>query len=168
MILFQVLCMLAHDWNIIIPVKCTATMKKTINVMVVEDDEYFNMLLGNTLKNCTITDHKRRSYRFRFHSFLNADECVRRIRSLDLANDDLIAFVDYYLGDGINGTHIIKILKDLTFNCTSVLLSQSKGVKEKTYPGLYDYFILKDKSAPALCCLFLEQYLDNKIYLPLD
>ncbi len=143
-------------------------MRKTINVLVVEDDEYFNKLLGSTLKNCMGSDHKKRSFRFRFHLFKNADDCIRKIRSLDLSENDLIAFVDYYLGDGINGTHIIKILKELTFNCTAVLLSQSKGVKEKTYPGLYDYFVLKDKSAPALCCLFLEQYLDNKIYIPLE
>jgi hypothetical protein len=43
-----------------------------------------------------------------------------------------------------------------------VLLSQSKTVVEKGKDTPYDYFVVKDKFAPALCGLYLQQYIENK------
>jgi hypothetical protein len=43
-----------------------------------------------------------------------------------------------------------------------VLLSQSKEVKNKENLPQYDYFVVKDNFAPALCCLYLKQFIENR------
>ncbi|MGB8490357.1 MAG: response regulator [Bacteroidales bacterium] len=142
-------------------------MKKTVNVLIVEDNEYYNNLLTATLKQCIRLKSEKWDFRIQFHSFTDSCECLGKIRSFDFGENDSIAFIDYYLGEGINGTHLIKVIKDQRLNTTVVLMSQSRDVKKKVDPGWYDYFVEKDKSAPALCCLYLEQYLENKFYIPL-
>lgn len=142
-------------------------MKKSINVLVVEDNKYYNEMLSTALRQTIVSKKGQRDFRYNLLSFTDAGECITRIKSSKFPGTDSIAFVDYYLGKGINGTHVIKILKELPVSTTIVLISQSKSVRGKIYEGTYDYFVLKDKSAPALCCLCLEQYLDNKFYVPL-
>lgn len=139
-------------------------MKRTINVLVIEDNENFNNLLLEALKQIVRADRKRWDFSFVFHTFTDAVECIAKIRSGKFTDNESIAFIDYYLGTGINGTHIIKMLKEQPVNATIVLVSQSKSVREKVDPGLYDFFVLKDSTATALCCLCFEQYLDNKVY----
>jgi hypothetical protein len=78
-----------------------------------------------------------------------------------------IAFIDYYLGDGINATHLIKILKEQAVDTTIVVLSNSSSVREKIASNYFDYFVSKDNSTLPLCCLCLEQYIDNKFFIPL-
>ena len=145
-----------------------AMMKNSINVLVVEDNEYYNKLLSSTLRQSILSQRRKWDFKYKLHSFTDGDECISKIKSREFSDSDSIAFIGYYLGKGINGTHIIKILKELSVSTTIILLSQSKSVKEELSPDIYDYFVLKDKSAPALCCLCLEQYLDNKFYLPLE
>ncbi len=143
-------------------------MKRNINVLVVEDNVYYNKMLSSTLQQSVLSKKGKWDFKYKLHSFTDAAECITKIKSSEFSDSDSIAFIDYYLGNGINGTHIIKMLKELPVSTTIVLLSQSKSVREKLYQGVYDYFVLKDQSAPALCCLCLEQYLDNKFYIPLD
>jgi len=140
-------------------------MKKTINVLVVEDNEYYNELISEALKKIICSDKNKGDFRFLFYSFTDPGECITKIKSREFADNESIAYIDYYLGNGINGTHIIKMLKDQSVGSMIILLSQSKSVREKTGPAGYDYFVLKDNSAPALCSLFLEQYIDNKMYI---
>ena len=139
-------------------------MKRIINVLVIEDNENFNNLLLDTLKQVVRTEKKGWDFRFFFYSFTDAANCAASIRSGKFADNESIAFIDYYLGTGINGTHIIKMLREQPVNATIVLISQSKSVREKVDQGMYDFFVLKDDTAPALCCLCFEQYLDNKVY----
>lgn len=139
-------------------------MKKTINVLVMEDNGYFNNLLSEALKEIVNSDRKKWDLRFSFYSFTDAGECISKIKSGKFAHDESIAFIDYYLGNGVNGTHIIKMLKDQSVSTTVVLLSQSRSVRDKVDSRFYDFFVLKDNTAPALCSLCFEQYLDNKIY----
>jgi hypothetical protein len=95
-------------------------------------------------------------------SFTDANEYIRKIKSRELECNDTIVFVDYYLGNGINAGHIVKLLKELSCDAMVVLLSQSKSVKEIANMIPYDYFVVKDRFAPALCGLYLQQYIENK------
>ncbi|MBN1417004.1 MAG: response regulator [Bacteroidales bacterium] len=138
-------------------------MKKVINVLVVDDNVYFNSLLSKTLKQSNHTSGTQHNCRVILHSFTDSRECIRKIRSGELANNDTIAFIDYYMGNGINGAHIIKLLKEQNKDTIAVLLSQSKAVEEKTNLNHTDYVVMKDKTTPALCRLYLEQFIENKI-----
>jgi len=138
-------------------------MKKTINVLVVEDNEYFNNLLSKVLQQSVNAVRPGRNYKLVLHSFTDSLECVKKIKSRELENKDTIAFVDYYMGNGINGAHIIKLLKEQNHDAMTVLLSQSKAIEEKNNLNHPDYIVMKDALAPALCRLYLEQFIENKI-----
>jgi hypothetical protein len=66
------------------------------------------------------------------------------------------------MGNGVNGAHIIKLLKEQNNGTMAILLSQSKGMEEKSSLAHPDYIVMKDNLAPALCRLYLEQFIENK------
>jgi DNA-binding response OmpR family regulator len=137
-------------------------MKKTINVLVMEDNKYYNGLLSSALKQSISKIREKFNSRVVLHSFTDSQRCMRKIKANELINNDTIAFVDYYLGDGVNGSHIIKMLKEQSSDVMVILLSQSRAVGQRSNQARYDYFVIKDSSALALCCLYLEQFADNK------
>jgi len=137
-------------------------MKKTVRILLLEDNQYFNCLLLQELRNCVNGDRFRTEFRFIFHTFTDTCDFIARLKSPDFKDAYSIAFIDYFLGDGINGSHIIKMLRERSAGTSIVLLSQSKSVKEEVSPSSYDYFVTKDNSAVALCRLCLEQFLENK------
>lgn len=143
-------------------------MKQTINVLVIEDNEYYNNMLSNAIKQSVNSLLLKGKHQLVLRSFTDATEYIRKIRSKELECNNTVVFVDYYLGEGINASHIIKMLKELACDTMVVLLSQSKEVKEKSKMIPYDYFVVKDNFAPALCSLYLQQYIENKFSVTLD
>ena len=138
-------------------------MKKTINVLIVEDNKYYNNLLSKALQQSIGAIRNKERYKMVLYSFTDSHKCLQKIKSGSLEQTDTIAFIDYYLGDGINGAHIIKLLKEQNKDIMVILLSQSKAVEERKDFAQYDYFIVKDNSSIALCQLYFEQYIDNHL-----
>ena len=143
-------------------------MKNIINVLVIEDNEYYNTMLSNTIQQSVNSLVLKGEFQLVLRSFTDANEYIRKIKSKELECNNTIVFVDYYLGDGINAAHIIKILKELSCDTMVILLSQSKIVKEKNTNIPYDYFVVKDNLAPALCSLYLHQFIENKFSITID
>ena len=143
-------------------------MKETINVLVIEDNEYYNNLISNAIQQSISPFFFKGNYQLVLRSYTDAGEYIRKIRSNELKCDHTIVFVDYYLGDNLNATHIINLLKEQSCDAMIVLLSQSKEVKEKTSQVPYDYFVVKDRFAPLLCSLYVRQYIENKYSVSLD
>jgi hypothetical protein len=137
-------------------------MKKTIDVIVVEDNEYYNNLIFNTLQQSTYFFKHGVKYQLILHSFLDSHECIKKIESREFRDNDIIAFVDNNAGSGITGTQIIRLLKNENSNTIAVLLSHSKKQPADNPVHDYDYFVIKDTFAPALCRLYLDQYIENK------
>jgi CheY-like chemotaxis protein len=137
-------------------------MKKTINVLVVEDNEYYNNLIFNALQQSAHFFQQEVNYHLVLHSFIDSHECMQTIESREFMDDDVIAFVDYNMGNGITGSQIIRLLKKENSSARAVLLSQSKNIEEKNTNNNYDFFVIKDTFAPALCRLYLDQYIENK------
>ncbi len=136
-------------------------MKKIIDVLVVEDNEYYNNLLSRVLQQSPRFNEPNRKYKLVLHSFMDSATCIHKINSEELRNDDIIAFVDYYLGNNISGSYIINLLRKKTNNSLLVLLSQSGISEEKGKTSPYDFFVKKDQFAPAICRLYFEQFIDN-------
>lgn len=143
-------------------------MKKTINILVIEDNEYYSNLLSNTIQQSLNPILVKGKYQLVLRSFTDAAEYMRKIKSGELDCDHTAVFIDYYLGDGINAGHVIKLLKEQSSDSMVVLLSQEKTIKEKSNLIPFDYFVVKDKFAPALCSLYLQQYIENKYSVSLD
>jgi hypothetical protein len=66
------------------------------------------------------------------------------------------------MGNGVSGAQIIKLMKKENSNTLAILLSQSQAVEEKSTLNNYDFCVIKDTFAPALCRLYLDQYIENK------
>ena len=136
-------------------------MGKTFTVLVMEDNQYYNILLTRTLLNtCSLIEEKFRCS-VSLLSFTDPGECLLKIRSGEFNKCNVVAFIDYYTGDEINGEHISKLIKKLCRDAFVVLLSQS-GEPGRNKNCMHDSFVIKDPHAPALCCLYLEQFIDNK------
>jgi DNA-binding NtrC family response regulator len=136
-------------------------MKKTIKVLVIEDNEYYNNALSNAIQQSVNPMLAKGNYQLVLRSFTNATEYIRKIKSNELECDYTAVFIDYYLGDGLNAGHVIELIKEHSGNALIVLLSQEKTIREKSDLVTFDYFVVKDKFAPALCGLYLQQYIEN-------
>jgi hypothetical protein len=66
------------------------------------------------------------------------------------------------MDNGISGAQIIRLLKKENNNTLAVLLSQSRAVEDRSTQNNYDFFVIKDTFAPALCRLYLDQFIENK------
>lgn len=137
-------------------------MKQTVNVLVVEDNEYFNNLIFNALKQSIHYVQSKLNYKLVLHSFVDTVDCMRKIESREFVDNDVVAFVDSKMDNGICGTQIIKLLKKGNSNTLAVLLSQSRNMDERSILNNYDFFVIKDTFAPALCRLYLDQFIENK------
>jgi hypothetical protein len=87
---------------------------------------------------------------------------MRKIEEKEFIDNDVVAFVDCKMDNGISGAQIIKLLKRENSNTLAVLLSQSRAIEERSLQNNYDFFVIKDTFAPALCRLYLDQFIENK------
>lgn len=142
-------------------------MKETINVLVIDDSEYYNNLLSNVIQQRVSSLLFKGKYQLVLRSVTDANDYVRKIESGELDCRNTIVFVDYYLGQGINASHIIKVLKEHKCDPMVILISQSREVKEKKNEFHFDYFVEKDNLAPALCSLYLKQFIENRFSVTL-
>ena len=137
-------------------------MKQTVDVLVVEDNEYYNNLIFNALQQSIYFVQHKMKYKLVLHSFIDSADCLRKIESREFIHNDVIAFIDYNMDNGISGAQIIRLLKKENCNTLAVLLSQSSTMEERSIRNNYDFFVIKDTFAPALCRLYLDQYIENK------
>jgi hypothetical protein len=137
-------------------------MKKTVNILIIEANAYFNNLILNALQQSVHFVQREMAFRLVLHSFVDSLVCMRKIESHEFINNDVIAFVDGKMDNGISGTQIIKLLKKENTNTLAVLLSQSITAEEIHIQNSYDFFVIKDTFAPALCRLYLDQFIENK------
>jgi hypothetical protein len=137
-------------------------MKKTVNILIIEANEYFNNLIFNALQQSIHFIQREMDFRLVIHSFVDSSVCMRKIESREFIDNDIIAFIDWKTDNGISGIQIIKLLKNGNTNTLAVLLSQSNSAEEIRYQNNYDYFVIKDTFAPALCRLYLDQFIENK------
>jgi hypothetical protein len=143
-------------------------MKNTINVLVIEDNEYYNNLLSNAIQQSVSSILLKGQFRLSLRSVTNAGEYMRKIMLDELECNNCIAFIDYNLGNGLNAEPIIRMLKERDPDTVIVLISQSKSAREESRNLQYDYFVVKDNLAPAFCCLYLRQFVENKFSVTLD
>ena len=137
-------------------------MKKTVNILIVEANEYFNNLIFNALQQSIHFVQREMDFRLILHSFVDSSACMRKIESREFIDNDVVAFVDIKMDNGISGAQIIKLLKMGNSNTMAVLLSPSRVIEERSMQNNYDFFVVKDTFAPALCRLYLDQFIENK------
>ena len=136
--------------------------------MCSSDLEYYGNLLANAIHNSINPFLERGDFQLVLHTFTNASEYIRKVESGKIKCDYNAVFIDYFLGEGVNADDVIDTLKKKSCDAMIVLLSQSKDLKEKYDFVNYNYFVVKDRFAPSLCGLYLQQYIEDKYSVSLD
>lgn len=134
--------------------------KKKYRILVLDDSEFYNMLLTRQLENFTETLKLDHDLEFEIQSYTNVEECLAKMKP-----DTHIAFVDYYLGKGITGSDVIKKLKQKCRNCKVIIISQNYSIKTalKTITEGAIEFILKDREALSKCCFVLNDFVHGRL-----
>jgi CheY-like chemotaxis protein len=137
-------------------------MKQKIDVLVIENNKYYNNLILNALQQSVHFVDRKMKYQMVLHSFIDSFYCMKKIESREFIDNDIIVFVDQYMDNGMSGDQIIKQLKKENSNTLAVMLTHSSAAEERGRRNDYDFHVIKDTYAPALCRLYLDQFIENK------
>ena len=136
-----------------------------IDILIMEDDIFYNNLIAKTIRNFQQKPEIKNRFNLTVNQYTNPDECLQKAKKYNNQNIISIAFVDYYLGDGINGKHLVNLLVERNKNIKIVLMSQSEKVIEKTNVPMSEsnrfVKILKHEYTPDICCTIIENYISN-------
>lgn len=138
--------------------------RKKCHIVVLDDSEFYNMLLTRQLENYTRGIQLEDEVDFTIDSYTSAKECMDRVK-----DNTSIAFIDYYLGNGITGSDVMRKIRQKSRNCKVIILSQTYSVKTalKTITEGAVEFILKDKLALSRCCFLIDDYVRGRLATPL-
>jgi len=135
-------------------------VKIIFKIVVVEDNSFYNNVLTRQLKNYTDAIAQDKDVEFEIQSYTSAADFVRNLKE-----DIDVVFLDYYLGNGVNGLYIIKQIKKLCKDCKIIIISQSQSLNAGVLTlneGAHDY-IYKDKNALSKSCLIMEEIVNEKL-----
>ncbi|OFX20908.1 MAG: hypothetical protein A2041_05455 [Bacteroidetes bacterium GWA2_31_9b] len=136
-----------------------------IDILIMEDNIFYNNLIAKTIHNFQQKPEIKNRFNLNVNQYTNPDECLKKAKEYNNQNIISIAFVDYYLGDGINGKHLVNLLVERNKNIKIVLMSQSEKVIEKTNVPMSEsnrfVKILKHEYTPDICCTIIENYISN-------
>lgn len=127
--------------------------KKIFRIVVLEDSEFFNDVLTRQLEAYTSQLAMEKNCSFDIQSYTSPVDFMRNLKS-----DTDIAFVDYYLGNGITGEDVLKKIKQRCRDCKVIIMSQAKNVKTAAIAvneSVMD-FIFKDMDALSRSCFLVE------------
>lgn len=134
--------------------------KKVFRILVIEDSEFFNKLLTRQLQHFADTLALQKGCQFEIRSFTSASD---GLRNLDKKTD--LAFVDYYLGNGMTADKVLEKIKEQCRECQVVIISQVRNLKTSILTltkGALD-FIFKDLHALPTACFILEDMVNKKL-----
>jgi response regulator RpfG family c-di-GMP phosphodiesterase len=132
--------------------------KKTIKIMVMEDNELYNSLLTRKLKLYTDSLTLETNLKFEINSYVSLPECLRSLKE-----DIDIIFMDYYLVKNITALDVYKKVKEVCKNCKLFIISRTNDttiIREALLKGV-DEFIFKDKYALAYSCYLVKRVVYN-------
>ncbi|MFZ5554398.1 MAG: response regulator [Bacteroidota bacterium] len=134
--------------------------KQIFKIVVLEDSSFYNNILTRQLEYYTNAIAMDKKCEFNIQSFTSSVDFVRNLQP-----DIDIAFVDYYLGNGVTGSQIIREIKKVCKNCKIIIISQSRSMRTGTMTlteGAKDY-IYKDKHALSKSCFIVEDIVNDRL-----
>jgi DNA-binding NtrC family response regulator len=136
------------------------TPEKSVKIVVIEDNEFFNQLLTTRLKNYIYPIADDQHFNLLVQSFTNPKDALR-----NMEDDTDIVFLDYYLGDSVNGMDVMKKIKKSCNSCNVIIISQVKSLQTSLVTLLEgaSEFILKDKNAITKSCYIAEEMIYKRL-----
>jgi DNA-binding NarL/FixJ family response regulator len=130
------------------------------SVVVIDDDEYFNKLLLQSLadysSNMKILYHAK----IKLYSFRSGISFLKSFHNNQFEGTRPVFFIDYFLENNMNATDILKTVKDHGNNRV-VVISEKKNDQTaiETMQLGADQFIRKDQFTTFMCTTLLEQFI---------
>ena len=138
---------------------------KEVDVLIIEDDLYFNNLLAKRLESLNHDPKIKLNYQVRIRQVFDPEEYLEKADP-QLENDrQTIAFIDYFLGEGNTGVQLSERLLTLNDQVKIVIMSQSEEIIDrlrnaKPRNNMYTSLV-KYEHTPEICCIIVENYLKN-------
>lgn len=143
----------------------TGLRQKEVELLIMDDDVFFNNLLAKKFSGFQELPEIKERYNISIHQYTDPFECLTRAKNHNHKGQFTIAFVDYYLGQGINGQHLIKLLTKQGMVSKVVLMSQSGrviGKPDLSLKKVADYSrVIKREYTPEICYLMLLHFCIN-------
>jgi len=137
----------------------TINEKPTVEVIVVEDNHLANMVLSKALSSTIKTIQNLKHIYIKFSRFHKGGDFLDYLQNNDFTESRLIVFSDYFLEDSINGSQILKSVKQIKTDATVVIVSDTPNPQipvDVVNLGAHS-FIPKGNKAPVLCSGILFQ-----------
>jgi DNA-binding NarL/FixJ family response regulator len=131
----------------------------SVEVIVVEDNHLSNMVLSKALNSTIKTIQNLKNIYIKFSRFYKGGEFLDYLQNNDFTESRLIVFSDYFLEDSINGSQIIKSIKQKKSDATVVIVSDTGNPQipvDVVNLGAHS-FIPKGNKAPVICSGILFQ-----------
>jgi len=102
---------------------------------------------------------------FTINSFSNYKEASAYLIDAENKTIPTFVFLEYFGGNGISGSHLLKILNEQYAHAEVIFISQGKDSMADSFEQIdtkrvYDY-VIKDDYTPTLCRLLLEKYIEK-------
>jgi|JFJP01.1.fsa_nt_gi DNA-binding NarL/FixJ family response regulator len=133
--------------------------KPSVEVIVIEDNHLVNLVLCKKLNSTINTIQNLKNIYIKFSRFHRGDDFLYYLENNDFTESRLIVFSDYYLEDSVNGSQLLKSIKQKKTDATVVIVSDTTNPQipvDIVHLGAHS-FIPKSKIAPVLCSGILYQ-----------
>jgi len=133
--------------------------KPSVEVIVIEDNHLVNMVLCKKLNSTITTIQNLKNIYIKFSRFHRGDDFLNYLENNDFTESRLIVFSDYFLEDSVNGSQLLKSIKQKKTDATVVIVSDTTNPQipvDIVNLGAHS-FIPKSKIAPVLCSGILYQ-----------
>lgn len=133
--------------------------RQTYTILVIDDDHYFNSLIIEKIKLAAEKIRMMLGKEVEVLSYTNGEDFLRHLHCKKFDKSNLLVFLDYYLGDNLNGLFILNRLMFLDTNPVVFILSDRPDqqlAREVKSAGALLY-MQKNSYSPDICQLFLEE-----------
>mgnify|MGYP004701038191 CR=1 FL=1 len=133
--------------------------KPSVEVIVIEDNHLVNMVLSKALNSTIKTIQNLKNIYIKFSRFHRGGDFLDYFQNNDFSESRLIVFSDYFLEDSVNGSQILKSIKQKKSDATVVIVSDTTNPQipiDVVNLGAHS-FIPKGNKAPVLCSGILFQ-----------
>lgn len=129
-------------------------METNYNIYVVDDNVFFNKILSKSIKDFMEEYTRDKAFKFELNSFVNPNDLL-----LNLKKENLIIFLDYYLGNYQIGPDIITNIYKQTNNFSLAMISRFENYRTSDIPFNMgaSAFLKKDKDIFEKACFFIEE-----------
>ncbi len=138
---------------------------KELDVLIIEDDLYFNNLLVKRLESLNHDPKIKLNYQVRIRQVFDLEEYLEKADPQLEKDRQTIAFIDYFLGEGKTGVQLSEKLLTLNDQVKIVIMSQSEEIinrlrNAKPRNNMYTSLV-KYEHTPEICSIIVENYLKN-------